>query len=146
MDDETAALAASLATDLDRHFRAWSPLSGGAHRFALRLSNPQEAEDITQDALLRSYVALSHYPKPCSLPAPAPWLNKVTLDVFRMDGVAPFDLSKAPTTRWRRQTTRWRSDRYGSTGWSASSSLNAPSRAVVRSASRSLPGRLFRRL
>ena len=53
MDDETAALAALLATDLHRHFPALvARYQEALYRFALRLSNhTQEAEDITQDAL-----------------------------------------------------------------------------------------------
>src|SRR5262245_63002175 len=86
MDDDTAALAALLATDLDRHFPALvAQYQEALYRFALRLSNhPQEAEDFTQDALLRSYVALSHYPAAHvrSLRL-RPWLYKVTLNVFR---------------------------------------------------------------
>ena len=86
MDDETAALAALLATDLDRHFSALvDRYQEALYRFALRLSNhAQEAEDITQDALLRSYVALSHYPEAHVRTLHLrPWLYKVTLNVFR---------------------------------------------------------------
>src|SRR3954452_121635 len=86
MDDDTAALAALLATDLDRHFPALvDRYQQALYRFALRLSNhAQEAEDIVQDALLRSYVALSHYPAPhIGALRLRPWLYKVTLNVFR---------------------------------------------------------------
>jgi RNA polymerase sigma-70 factor, ECF subfamily len=86
MDNETAALAALLATDLDRQFPALVyRYQEALYRFALRLSNhAQEAEDIVQDAFLRSYVALSHYPEAHvrSLRL-RPWLYKVTLNVFR---------------------------------------------------------------
>src|SRR4029450_2717657 len=86
MEDETAALAALLATDLDRHFPALvDQYQEALYRFALRLSNhAQEAEDIVQDALLRGYMALSHYPEAHvrSLRL-RPWLYKVTLNVFR---------------------------------------------------------------
>jgi RNA polymerase sigma-70 factor (ECF subfamily) len=86
MDDETAALAALLATDLDRHFTALvDRYQEALYRFALRLSNhPQEAEDIMQDALLRGYVALTHYPEAhIRALRLRPWLYKVTLNVFR---------------------------------------------------------------
>lgn len=86
MDDETALLAALLATDLDQHFPTLvHRYQEALYRFALRLSNrPQEAEDIVQEALLRSYVALTHYPashvRTLQL---RPWMYKLTLNVFR---------------------------------------------------------------
>jgi RNA polymerase sigma-70 factor (ECF subfamily) len=86
MDDETAALATLLATDLDRYFPTLvDRYQAALYRFALRLSNhAQEAEDIVQDALLRSYVALAHYPEAhVHSVRLRPWLYKVTLNVFR---------------------------------------------------------------
>lgn len=86
MDDEAVVLATLLATDLDGHFSTLvQRYQEALYRFALRLSNrPHEAEDIVQEAFLRSYVALSHYPtthiRTLHL---RPWLYKVTLNIFR---------------------------------------------------------------
>ncbi|MGZ6363627.1 MAG: RNA polymerase sigma factor [Ktedonobacterales bacterium] len=86
MDDEAVVLAILLATDLDGHFSTLvQRYQEALYRFAFRLSNrPQEAEDIVQEAFLRSYVALSHYPaahiRTLHL---RPWLYKVALNVFR---------------------------------------------------------------
>jgi RNA polymerase sigma-70 factor (ECF subfamily) len=86
MDDETVALAAMLARDLDQHF----PLlvqryQAALYRFALRLgADPHEAEDIVQEAFLRSYVALVHYPAShIGALHLRPWLYKIALHAIR---------------------------------------------------------------
>ncbi|MGZ3672726.1 MAG: RNA polymerase sigma factor, partial [Ktedonobacterales bacterium] len=57
MDDEAVVLAILLATDLDEHFSTLvQRYQEALYRFAFRLSNrPQDAEDIVQEAFLRSY-------------------------------------------------------------------------------------------
>lgn len=80
------ALSELLAQDLDRHFRQLVlDYQDQLYAFALRLvGNAPDAEDIVQDALLGSYIALSHYPveRICTLKL-RPWLYKITLNVFR---------------------------------------------------------------
>ncbi|GHO82700.1 RNA polymerase sigma factor [Dictyobacter formicarum] len=86
MDDDVFALAKLLATNLDRYFpELVHTYQHTLYTFALRLSErSQDAEDIVQEALLRSYIALSHYPaehiRDLQL---RPWLYKLTLNVFR---------------------------------------------------------------
>jgi RNA polymerase sigma-70 factor (ECF subfamily) len=75
-----------LATDLDAAFEQL--VLAYQHRlfaFALRIcGQTQDAEEITQDALLRAYRALSTYPaQRISALAVRPWLFQITLNVAR---------------------------------------------------------------
>jgi RNA polymerase sigma-70 factor, ECF subfamily len=79
-------LPAALAADLDGNFE---PLvlayQDRLYAFALRLTaNPQDAEEITQDAFVRAHHALIKYPawriKTLAL---RPWLHQIALNVFR---------------------------------------------------------------
>ncbi|HTK06234.1 MAG TPA: sigma-70 family RNA polymerase sigma factor [Ktedonobacteraceae bacterium] len=85
MDDDISALPQLLAADLNRHFPTLARTYQHAlYSFALRLGNNfQDAEDIVQEALLRSYIALSQYPtasiRNLNL---RPWLYKITFHVF----------------------------------------------------------------
>ena len=80
------ALLSLLAIDLDRHFRQLVILyQQRLYSFALRLvGSPPDAEDIVQEAFLRSYHALNSYPV-FRLRALRirPWLYTVTLNIFR---------------------------------------------------------------
>jgi RNA polymerase sigma-70 factor, ECF subfamily len=75
-------MSAALAADLDGSFE--QVVVAYQHRlyaFALRLTgNPQDAEEITQDAFVRAYRALATYPasRLRSL-ALRPWLHQITL-------------------------------------------------------------------
>jgi RNA polymerase sigma-70 factor (ECF subfamily) len=79
-------LLAELAVDRDAAFEALViSYQDRLYAFALRLSGrPADAEDLTQDALLRAYAALGHYP-PERIRALAlrPWLYQITLNVYR---------------------------------------------------------------
>lgn len=85
MDEDVSTLLRLLATDIDQHFSTLArAYQHTLYSFALRLGNgPQDAEDIVQEALLRSYIALSQYPKDF-LPELnlRPWLYKITYHVF----------------------------------------------------------------
>jgi RNA polymerase sigma-70 factor, ECF subfamily len=79
-------LPAALAADLDGNFE---PLvlayQDRLYAFTLRLTgNPQDAEEITQDAFIRAHRALTKYPawriKTLAL---RPWLHQIALNVFR---------------------------------------------------------------
>jgi RNA polymerase sigma-70 factor (ECF subfamily) len=79
-------MSAALAADLDGSFE--QVVVAYQHRlyaFALRLTgNPQDAEEITQDAFVRAYRALATYPASrLRLLALRPWLHQITLNVFR---------------------------------------------------------------
>ena len=86
MDQDEEDLLSLLATDLDRHFRQLVLLyQQRLYSFALRLAgSPQDAEDIVQEAFLRSYHALKSYPV---LKVRAvrlrQWLYTITLNIFR---------------------------------------------------------------
>ena len=75
-----------LAADLDCGFdELLKAFQRRLYSFALRLScNPQDAEEITQDAFVRAYSALADFP-PARIRALAlrPWLYTITLNVFR---------------------------------------------------------------
>ncbi len=84
--DQTGELIAGLADDLDGHFESLvCRYQDRLYRFALRLSgNPQDAEEVTQDALVRAYRALRQYPTERTLAlALRPWLYQICLNVFR---------------------------------------------------------------
>ncbi len=79
-------LAAQLATDVDSHFeRLVLAYQDRLYAFALRLSNdPQDAEEIAQDAFVRAYRALKSYdPERIRAMALKPWLYQIALNVFR---------------------------------------------------------------
>ena len=86
MDQDEENLLSLLAVDLDRHFRQLVLLyQQRLYSFALRLAgSPQDAEDIVQEAFLRSYHALKSYP---ALKVRAvrlrQWLYTITLNIFR---------------------------------------------------------------
>ena len=86
MDQDEEDLLSLLAADLDRHFRQLVLLyQQRLYSFALRLAgSPQDAEDIVQEAFLRSYHALKSYPV---LKVRAvrlrQWLYTITLNIFR---------------------------------------------------------------
>src|SRR5437588_12978715 len=86
MDQADEQLLSLLATDLDYHFRQLVILyQQRLYSFALRLvGSPQDAEDIVQEAFLRSYHALKSYPvlkvRAVRLPQ---WLYTITLNIFR---------------------------------------------------------------
>jgi len=79
-------MSAALAADLDGSFE--QVVLGYQHRlyaFALRLAgSPQDAEEITQDAFVRAYRALTTYPASrLQTLALRPWLYQIALNVFR---------------------------------------------------------------
>jgi len=86
MDQDEEDLLSLLATDLDHHFGQLVILyQQRLFSFALRLvGSPQDAEDIIQEAFLRSYHALKSYPvlKVRALRI-RPWLYTITLNIFR---------------------------------------------------------------
>jgi RNA polymerase sigma-70 factor (ECF subfamily) len=104
-------LCAALAADLDAHFEALVlAYQDRLYRFALRLTNqPQEAEDIAQEAFVKAYRALRRFSadrwEGLHLRA---WLYQIALNTFRNrlraksppvtstedlgDGGEPFDL------------------------------------------------------
>ncbi len=84
--DQTGELIAGLADDLDGHFESLVLLyQDRLYRFALRMSgNPEDAEEVAQDALVRAYQALARYPTERILAlALRPWLYQICLNVFR---------------------------------------------------------------
>lgn len=84
--DQTGELIAGLADDLDGHFESLVLLyQDRLYRFALRLSgNPEDAEEVAQDALVRAYQALARYPTERILAlALRPWLYQICLNAFR---------------------------------------------------------------
>ena len=79
-------LPAALAIDLDGSFmRLVEVYQDRLYAFALRLSgNPQDAEEIIVDALVRAYQALGRYgSERIQALALRPWLYQITLNVFR---------------------------------------------------------------
>ncbi len=79
-------MSAALAADLDGSFE--QVVVAYQHRlyaFALRLvRSPQDAEEITQDAFVHAYRALTTYPASrIRTLALRPWLHQITLNVFR---------------------------------------------------------------
>lgn len=86
MNHEENELPRLLAADLKQHFRRLVlQYQDYLYTFMFHLTaNKQEAEDIVQEALLGTYVTLTHYP-PERVQALRlrPWLYKVALNVFR---------------------------------------------------------------
>lgn len=75
-----------LAADLDAHFELLvSEYGSQLYAFALRLTeSASDAEDITQIAFERAYIALSDYPEERIRTLKLrPWLYKITLNVAR---------------------------------------------------------------
>ncbi|MBX3066665.1 MAG: RNA polymerase sigma factor [Anaerolineae bacterium] len=76
----------AIAADLDASFEYMVlAFQDRLYRFALRLTdNPQDAEEIAQDAFVRAYKALSSYsPERRLTLAIRPWLYQIALNVFR---------------------------------------------------------------
>src|SRR6266851_9002814 len=85
MIDEQS-LSALLAADLDGHFEHLvRTYQDRLYSFALRLTGSrQDAEESTQDAFVRAYRALEHYPEDRrSALRLRPWLYQITLNVVR---------------------------------------------------------------
>jgi RNA polymerase sigma-70 factor (ECF subfamily) len=85
MIDEQS-LSAHLAIDLDRHFEHLvRTYQDRLYSFALRLTGSrQDAEESTQDAFVRAYRALAHYPADRRRALRLrPWLYQITLNVVR---------------------------------------------------------------
>lgn len=83
---EAATLPAALAADLDGAFeRAVLTYQGRLYGFALRLTgNPQDAEEIAQDAFVRAYRALQRFEaERIATLALRPWLYQIALNVAR---------------------------------------------------------------
>jgi RNA polymerase sigma-70 factor (ECF subfamily) len=79
-------LAQRLAQDLDGNFEALvDALQGPVYRFAYRwCGNPQDAEEIAQDAFVRAYRALHGYePERVASLALLPWVLTIALNVAR---------------------------------------------------------------
>jgi RNA polymerase sigma-70 factor (ECF subfamily) len=79
-------LPEALAIDLDGSFEQLVlTFQDRLYAFALRLSNnPQDAEEITQDAFVHAYRALNKYPgERVQTLALRPWLYQITLNIFR---------------------------------------------------------------
>lgn len=86
MDDHHVDLPLLLATDLDAYFEQLMLVyQHRLYAFALRqVGNPQDAEDIVQEAFLRAHHALKNYPASRILSLQLrQWLFKITLNVFR---------------------------------------------------------------
>ena len=85
MSSDDGKLAALLATNIDRHFKQLMlTYQHRLYSFVLRQTgSAQEAEDITQEAFIRSYYALKDYPtqKVRELKLQA-WLFKIALNIF----------------------------------------------------------------
>ena len=85
---ESAAqtLAARLAVDVDDHFEEMVVLfQDRLYALALRMTgNAEDAEEITQDAFVRAYRALTTYPTDrIQALALRPWLYRITVNVTR---------------------------------------------------------------
>ena len=84
--DPDVALAARLATDLDRAFPALVDAHAGrlytiAHRF---LGVPSDAEEVAQDALVRAHRALADYDRDrIRVLRLRPWLATITINLAR---------------------------------------------------------------
>jgi RNA polymerase sigma-70 factor (ECF subfamily) len=78
----TRRLCADLAGSFERLMETYQDR---LYSFAWRLSgNPQDAEEIVQDAFVRAYRALQSYPAGrIEALALRPWLYRITLNVFR---------------------------------------------------------------
>src|SRR5258708_11089770 len=85
MIDERS-LSGLLAVDLDEHFeQVVRTYQDRLYSFALRLTGSrQDAEESTQDAFVRAYRALQHYPADRRRALRLrPWLYQITLNVVR---------------------------------------------------------------
>jgi RNA polymerase sigma-70 factor (ECF subfamily) len=83
---EAATLPAALAADLDGTFeRVVLAYQGRIYGFALRLTgNPQDAEEVAQDAFVRAYRALQRFQTDrIAALALRPWLYQIALNVVR---------------------------------------------------------------
>lgn len=79
-------LPAALAADVDGSFEQLVlAFQDRLYTFALRLTgSPQDAEEITQDAFVRAYRALTKYPtERVRTLALRPWLYQIALNIFR---------------------------------------------------------------
>src|ERR1700687_5161003 len=84
MDEQT--LSAHLAMDLDGHFEDFvRTYQDRMYAFALRLTGSrQDAEESTQDAFVRAYRALQHYPEDRRRALRLrPWLYQLPIHVVR---------------------------------------------------------------
>ncbi len=86
MDHQDRDLQLLLAADLDAYFEQFMLVyQHRLYAFALRqVGNPQDAEDIVQEAFLRAHHALKNYPSSRIQGLQLrQWLFKITLNVFR---------------------------------------------------------------
>ena len=86
MGDSDTELVALLATDPRHHFqRLVEAYQHQLYAFAYRLTrSPQDAEDITQEAFVRAYLACVTYPAARTRALNLrPWLYKIALNEFR---------------------------------------------------------------
>jgi RNA polymerase sigma-70 factor (ECF subfamily) len=84
--DQINQLQRGLSTDVDGNFeRVMLAYQHRLFSFALRMSgNPEDAEEIVQDAFVRAYRALQGYAtERIAGLALRPWLYQITLNVFR---------------------------------------------------------------
>lgn len=84
--DDASDLIAGLVNDLDGHFESLVlAYQDRLYRFARRLvGNSQDAEEIAQDAFVRAYRALAHYPaERIQNLTLRPWLYQICLNVVR---------------------------------------------------------------
>lgn len=85
MDQGDSDIVALLATDLKHSYERlvstyWHRLKAFVQR---QLKNPQDAEDIVQEAFVRAYYALEGYPAQRILALKVrPWLYKITWSVY----------------------------------------------------------------
>src|ERR1700730_15436311 len=85
-DEQSVSLARDLAEDLEGHFEEFvRAYQDRMYNFALRLTGSrQDAEESTQDAFVRAYRALEHYPEDRRRALRLrPWLYQITLNVVR---------------------------------------------------------------
>jgi RNA polymerase sigma-70 factor, ECF subfamily len=85
-EERDERISASLVTNLEDGFeRLVIAYQHRLYGFALRLAgNPQDAEEIAQDAFVRAYRALSTYAPPQTATLRLrPWLFQIALNVFR---------------------------------------------------------------
>ena len=96
MDDTELVLR--LARDLDGSFEALVQAHvDRCHAIALRLGNPHDAEEITQDALVRAYRALAGYdPDRIRELRLRPWLTTIVLNLCRNRARTPRVAVHAP--------------------------------------------------
>jgi RNA polymerase sigma-70 factor, ECF subfamily len=86
IEESDERISASLVTNLEDGFeRLVIAYQHRLYGFALRLAgNPQDAEEIAQDAFVRAYRALSTYDPPQTATLRVrPWLFQIALNVFR---------------------------------------------------------------